>query len=100
VLARTILAGALAVTAFAATAQADPRVDAYRMSCDAVADAVERNGASIVYYGPHLYRRVVANLGYCDHGQLTRPDYMPTADTDQCFVGYECVHRTPRGSGR
>ncbi len=89
----------IAVAVAAGQAAAESRFDAREMSCARAADAVVANGAAVVIYGPGLYKRVVAHVGFCDRSNHTRPFFAPTLDDDRCFVGYRCVHRTPPGRG-
>jgi len=95
--ARRIRPAAIAVlltTLFApALAEAQPisRVNADRMSCDAVQDVIWRRGAVIVRsrsrHAPvTLSERYVSNRGYCFPTQIILRRKVSTRDTDFCPV--------------
>lgn len=69
------------------------------MSCAAVQDAVNANGAVILHYGSGLFERVVAHDGYCSqpNGEETQPIWVPAADTGRCMAGYTCEARRNEG---
>ena len=88
-------AAVIGLTMIAGSASAAPRFDSRGMSCDAAFSRLQSVGAATVVYGPGLYRRAVAHRGFCDRWQLLRPFHVPTADADQCFIGYYCKNRGP-----
>lgn len=79
----------LALLPNAALAQGRP--DTRAMTCAAAAALVAREGAVVMTTGPAAYERIVRDVGFCTIETSTRPDYEPTRDAAQCFVGYRCV---------
>jgi hypothetical protein len=71
-------------------AQAQGRPDSLRMSCSAARGLVSARGAVVLGSGPNLYDRYVASQGFCLPDEITKPAWVPTGDTRQCFVGYRC----------
>ncbi|MGZ3650066.1 MAG: hypothetical protein ACXVB9_17485 [Bdellovibrionota bacterium] len=70
-------------------------IDSREMSCSAVQQAVQADGAVILHYGDDLYDRVVSTQSFCDSaaGETTQPYYAPTQDNAECFAGYLCVNQ-------
>lgn len=85
----------LVVAASAAFAQS--RLDSLTASCDTVSRTVQQRGAAIIGTGRFVYDRFVSHAGYCALAQITEPAWLRTADNPQCFVGYRCRDRGPRG---
>ena len=61
------------------------------MTCAEVQDSVSRDGVAILYRkagqsGVPLYDRYVANQSFCQAGQDTVKESVPTADTRSCRV--------------
>lgn len=61
------------------------------MTCAEVQDSVSRDGIAILYRksgsnGVPLYDRYVANQSFCQAGQDTIKESVPTADTRSCRV--------------
>lgn len=61
------------------------------MTCAEVQDSVSRDGVAILYRkagneGVPLYDRYVANQSFCQAGQDTIKESVPTADTRSCRV--------------
>lgn len=63
------------------------------MTCAAASGLVRQEGAAVIATGPNVYARYVANLGYCQHDQMTQPAWIQTSDNPQCYVGSQCVQR-------
>lgn len=63
------------------------------MTCASASGLVKQNGAVVIATGPNVYARYVANLGYCQHDQMTRPAWIQTSDNPQCYIGSQCVQR-------
>jgi hypothetical protein len=76
------------VLSFSQFAQARP--DLRRMTCAQAQHMVQRNGAVVFTTGPYTFSRYVADIRYCDRGQLTYPQLGSTRDNPRCLVGYEC----------
>lgn len=75
---------------FVEAAQAQGRPDSLRMSCASARGLVSTRGAVVLGSGPDIYDRYVAAQGFCQRDEITKPAWVPTADTRQCFVGYRC----------
>ena len=61
------------------------------MTCAEVQDSVSRDGVAILYRkagsnGVPIYDRYVANQSYCQAGEDTIRESVPTADTQSCRV--------------
>jgi hypothetical protein len=50
-----------------------------------------RVARSVLGTGGHTYDRFVHHRGFCLITETTKPAWVPTRDTPQCFVGYTCV---------
>lgn len=71
------------------------------MTCAQVQDAVSRDGVAILYRksgptGVPLYDRYVANKSFCQAGQGTILESVPTADTPSCRVS-KCLDESRFG---
>ena len=87
-----IPAASLALTVLAASpAQAMPST--LQMSCSQAAYLVASRGAVVLRTGPNTYDRYVRGNGFCMWGEIAVPEWVPTADTGQCFIGYRCDAR-------
>jgi hypothetical protein len=84
------LALSLALSAAATAAAAQGRPFTPALPCSAAAGIVARSGAAVLSTGRATYDRFVADRRFCDVTEVTRPAYVPAADTPQCFVGYRC----------
>lgn len=71
-----------------ALAQARPATP--RMSCAAAARLVQRAGGIVLTTGPHTYDRFVKDRRFCQSTEVTKPEWVRTADDPQCFIGYSC----------
>lgn len=74
------------------------------MTCAEVQSAVDRDGVAILYRKADtsaipLYDRYVANQSYCQGGQITIKEGIPTADTRSCRVS-KCIDQNRFGSDR
>jgi hypothetical protein len=79
-----VIACLLSTAAFA------KRPYAPQLSCDALKEIVESRGAAVISTGPSTYDRFVHGGQYCERTQVTEPAWIPSADQDDCFVGYTC----------
>ena len=73
------------------------------MTCAEVQDSVSRDGVAILYRqagksGVPLYDRYVANDSFCQAGQDTIKESVPTADTRSCRIS-KCVDASRFGGG-
>lgn len=92
----------LALTLLPVEAFAIVRYMVQGMTCAEVQSSVERDGVAILYQkagsaGVPLYDRYVANQSYCQGGQSTIRESVPTADTKSCRVS-KCIDDTRFGS--
>jgi hypothetical protein len=95
---RKILALAtLAAVLFPLNAFAISRYQSREMSCEAVHQAIAREGAVILHYrsprGNPLFDRYVASERQCDAYEYAEEVVVPTADMPQCPV-YHCKRPT------
>jgi hypothetical protein len=86
---KLVLAAALAVLA-PGEAGAIVRYMVQDMTCTEVQDSVSRDGVAILYRkggkGVPIYDRYVADKSFCQSGQETIKESVPTADTQSCRV--------------
>jgi len=73
------------------------------MTCAEVKESVDRDGVAILYRqggqtGVPLYDRYVADKSYCQSGQDTIKEAVPTADTRNCRVS-KCLDGSRFGGG-
>ncbi len=66
------------------------RPDSTAMSCRDAAALVARQGAVVMATGPNTYDRYVSQIRYCAGGEELKPEWVPTRDVRQCFIGYTC----------
>lgn len=90
--------GILAPTLVATDANAISRYTTTAMSCNAVKQAVKRDGAALLQWtsprtGNRLYDRYVRNRSYCDVNEVAKRDFVPTSDRKSCGVR-KCVPRS------
>ena len=81
---------ALAITAFAGSATAQPRPSTPSLTCAQAGQIVYAQGAAVLGTGGYTYDRYVRDRGFCQIDEFTVPGFVPTRDTSQCFVGYRC----------
>lgn len=60
------------------------------MSCNQTVKLVAKSGAIVLRTGENTYDRYVRDLQFCDLGDSLRPEWVPTRDNPQCFIGYTC----------
>lgn len=83
---------ALCISAIALPAAAIQRYNIQTMSCSAVQQAVQSDGAAILRWksarNPSLplYDRFVRNRLFCDPGEYAKRVYVPTRDRKSCLV--------------
>jgi len=61
------------------------------MSCGQARAIVAQHGGVVLYTGQYTYDRYVADRSFCAPGQVTKPAWVPTRDTAQCYVGETCI---------
>lgn len=68
------------------------------MTCSQAQGLVKSSGAAVLTTGNRTYFRFVASAAYCvDMNPSLKPEFAPTRDNAQCFVGYGCRGRPTRG---
>ncbi|MDQ0505511.1 hypothetical protein [Xanthobacter agilis] len=92
-----LMAGGLAMLASAASAQG--MVRSTDLSCAQAARLIAEKGAVVMATSPTLYDRYVRDLSFCDYDMQLKPEWVPTRDNPQCFIGYIC-YEPSRGGGR
>jgi len=92
---RLLLSAGFLLLAAPALAQSMPNT--LNMSCASAAGLVNRSGAVVLATGPNVFDRYVSSRRFCDVTQTVQPQWLATADNPQCFVGYRCRDRVPRG---
>jgi hypothetical protein len=97
---RIFLAAAMAL--LPAEASAIVRYMVQDMTCSEVQSALTRDGMAILYRksgksGVPLYDRYVANQSFCQAGQDTISEGIPTADTGSCRVT-KCMDQSRFGN--
>jgi hypothetical protein len=75
---------------------AQSRPQSTSMSCGEAAALVFQSGAIVLGTGGYTYDRFVRDRGFCAVTEATRPGFVPTLDTPQCFVGYTCFEPSGR----
>ena len=98
---KLILATIVALAPFEASAIV--RYMVQDMTCAEVQDSVDRDGVAILYRkagtaGVPIYDRYVANGSFCQGGQDTIKESVPTADTKSCRVS-KCMDANRFGGG-
>jgi hypothetical protein len=83
--------GLLALVMCVSQAVADPKVDARKLDCKSLQQAIQKNGSAIVHYNKPgasmpLYARYVANTRQCQSGSSAVFARVPTADGKSCPV--------------
>ncbi len=60
------------------------------MSCARAAKLVAESRGIVLRTGEFTYDRYVNSLQFCDMGDSLKPEWVPTQDSPQCFIGYTC----------
>lgn len=89
-----VMAAGLAALAGPAAAQTQSR----SFTCSQAAALVQSKGEVVLATSPTLYDRYVRDQSFCVYDQATRPEWVPTRDNPQCFIGYSC-YVPSRGGG-
>ena len=84
-----------AASLFATGTLAQQRPLSTTMSCGQVSRLIATRGAVVLSTGQYAYDRFVRSQAYCQPTEFTRPAWVPTAETPQCFIGYTCVDQPP-----
>ena len=87
---RKLIATAL-IALTPASALAEARLDTAHLSCAAAQQFVLKNGAALLYSGPDVYDRYVADRRFCLPNQFVRPGRLTDAhEAVRCIVNYKC----------
>jgi len=81
----------LSLTVTAADSQ--PRPSTPARSCSANRQSVTANGAIVLGTGGYTYDRFVRDRSFCEFDEATEPAWVPSRDTQSCFIGYRCKSR-------
>ena len=87
------------LAAYAAGASAQTRPLSTTMSCAQASSLVNSSGGIVLGTSPYAYDRYVSSGRFCGTSETTEPAWIPTRDTQQCFVGYRCRGLAQRQSG-
>ncbi len=80
----------LALLLPAGIAAAQTRPSTVSRPCAASQRDVQVNGAIVLGTGGYTYDRFVRDRSFCLVNEVTDPAFVPSADTQACFVGYRC----------
>lgn len=86
-----------ASVATGAQAMISNKVDTSQHSSSQLQQMIQDRGSLILQTGPGLFDRYVSNRGQCGSHEETRAAYVPTADSNNAFVGYRCVIDSDEG---
>lgn len=70
------------------------------LTCAQAAALVKQKGAVILATSANAYDRYVNDRRYCEYDQDLKPEWIPTSDVAQCFVGYICYEPYRNGGNR
>lgn len=87
-----ILTIALLLPAGLATAQTRPST--VSRPCAASQRDVQVHGAIVLGTGGYTYDRFVRNRSFCEIDEDQEPAFVPSGDSQACFVGYRCKSRS------
>jgi hypothetical protein len=82
----------------ASAAHAQSRPNSLTMSCAAIGRLVQQQGTVVLGTGAFSYDRYVSGGNACGPAERPDPAWIPSADNQQCFVGYRCRGTAPGGS--
>ena len=68
-------------------------------TCAEATQLIQKRGQAVLATSRTLYDRYVRDRSFCLYDQETRPEWVPTKDNPQCFIGYTCFEPI-RGGGR
>jgi len=82
----TLAGSVLSLTALTAAEAQSGRPNSTTMTCGQVQSLINQRGAVVISTGRHTFDRYVANFSFCAHGEFLRREYIPTRDTNRCYV--------------
>ncbi|WP_306141310.1 hypothetical protein [Roseibium sp. MMSF_3412] len=62
------------------------RPDTRSLSCGQVQSLIKQNGAAVLRTGQYTFDRYVYTRNFCQHGEVTNKQWVPTKDVRQCLV--------------
>ncbi|MEP9351791.1 hypothetical protein [Xanthobacter sp. KR7-225] len=92
----SVLAAALVIAGCGA---AQAMTKSAGLTCAQAAQLVQQKGAVVFATSPTLYDRYVRDQSFCLYDQQLKPEWIPTRDVKQCYVGFTCFEPF-RGGGR
>lgn len=87
---RQALAGVIAAALIGVSGPAWAQTQSRTFTCAEAAALIQSRGAMVLATSPTLYDRYVRDRSFCVYDQDTRPEWVPTRDNPQCFIGYSC----------
>ena len=87
----------LPLVILASAAHAQSRPNSLTMSCAALGRLVQQQGTVLLGTGTFSYDRYVSSGSSCGPAERPDPAWIPSADNQQCFVGYRCRGTGPGG---
>ena len=72
------------------------RANTQALTCAQASGLVQKHGKIVLGTADGIYAAFVAHSGYCDRTQTAAPAWVPTRDSEECFIGYVCAGQ---GSG-
>ncbi|MDI4655790.1 hypothetical protein K9U41_05015 [Xanthobacter autotrophicus] len=85
-------------TLLAGTERAVAQTPSITMTCAEAAALIAKRGSAVLATSRTLYDRYVRDRSFCLYDQDTRPEWVPTKDNPQCFIGYSCFEPFRGGS--
>ncbi|MGQ3676397.1 hypothetical protein ACT6QH_12970 [Xanthobacter sp. TB0139] len=71
-------------------ARAQSMPSTLNMSCAEAVKLVAKEGGVVLRTGENTFDRYVSGLRFCSMGDSLRPEWVPTRDKKECFIGYTC----------
>lgn len=68
------------------------------MTCAEAVALINTRGSAVLATSRTLYDRYVRDRSFCLYDQDTKPEWVPTKDNPQCFIGYSCFEPFRGGS--
>ncbi|WP_293807937.1 hypothetical protein [uncultured Bosea sp.] len=84
----------LALLSSAGMAAAQTRPSTVSRPCAASQHDVRANGAIVLGTGGYTYDRFVRDRSFCERDETTEPAFVPSRDSQSCFIGYRCKSRS------
>lgn len=87
------------VVLLASLGGASAQTPSITLTCGQASALIRTHGQAVLATSRTLYDRYVRDRSFCVYDQDTRPEWVPTKDNPQCFIGYSCFEPS-RGGGR